>query len=417
MRSIDVAVIGAGFAGLTAARALRDGGADVLVLEAQDEPGGRVRTILHADGFSYEEGGQFFCRDMTHVCALVERFGLTRRDVRKDAGIVAMLGGQRKLLETDFLEQGFFRMIFEDDPTFPGSLGDWVQSLGLDAEAVAMMKSGCEEVMGRPIEELSFRSTLDCLSRFESFENTMEYCCVEGLGTLAGLMARDLGESFKANTPVTSVDRTDGLFHLTTPKGMIAAKMLVYAASPVVLRRIAWKAPQDQWLNQQSSLFVASKMRKFVLRYDRAFWRGSDFGWLGQTDRPSGLSVMDCSDLADKLCVLAVFCGGTAAMALEGLSDEAALAKVMDVIEPILGPGVRNPVTVVQTNWTDHPWVGGGYATWPKPWDTADPWAPMRVSHDGLHFTGAELASAYPGFIEGAIRAGHETAARIHDGG
>ena len=354
---------------------------------------------------------------MTHVCALVERFGLTRRDVRKDAGIVAMLGGQRKLLETDFLEQDFFRMIFEADPSFPGSLGDWVQSLGLDAEAVAMMKSGCEEVMGRPIEELSFRSTLDCLSRFESFENTMEYCCVEGLGTLAGLMARDLGESFKANTPVTSVDRTDGLFHLTTPKGMIAAKMLVYAASPVVLRRIAWRAPQDQWLNQQSSLFVAGKMRKFVLRYDRAFWRGSDFGWLGQTDRPSGLSVMDCSDLADKLCVLAVFCGGTAAMALEGLSDEAALAKVMDVIEPILGPVVRNPVTVVQTNWTDHPWVGGGYATWPKPWDTADPWAPMRVSHDGLHFTGAELASAYPGFIEGAIRAGHETAARIHDGG
>jgi monoamine oxidase len=41
----------------------------------------------------------------------------------------------------------------------------------------------------------------------------------------------------------------------------------------------------------------------------------------------------------------------------------------------------------------------------------------MRASHDDLHFTGAELASVYPGFIEGAIRAGHETAARIHDGG
>ena len=212
MRTVDAVVIGAGFAGLTAARALQSGGADVLVLEAQDEPGGRVRTIIHSDGFAYEKGGQFFCRDMTHVCALVERFGLTRRDVRKDAGIVAMLGGQRKLLETDFLEQDFFRMIFEADPSLPGSLGDWVQSLGLDAEAVAMMKSGCEEVMGRPIEQLSFRSTLDCLSRFESFENTMEYCCVEGLGTLAGLMAMDLGESFKANTPVTSVDRKDRLF-------------------------------------------------------------------------------------------------------------------------------------------------------------------------------------------------------------
>lgn len=410
-------MIGAGFAGLTTARALRDGGADVLVLEAQEEPGGRVRTIRHADGVAYEKGGQFFCRDMTNVCALVEKYGLTRRDVRKDAGIVAMLGGQRKLLKTDFLEQGFFKMIFEADPEFAGSLGDWVQSLGLDAEAVAMMKSGCEEVMGRPIEELSFRSTLDCLSRFESFENTMEFCCVEGLGTLAGLMARDLGESFEANMPVTSVDRKDGVFHVATPGGMIAATKIVYAASPVVLGRIDWQSPQDQWLNQHATHFVAGKMRKFVLRYDKAFWRGTDFGWLGQTDSPSGLSVMDCSDLADKLCVLAVFCGGSAATALEGLSDEAALARVMDTITPMLGSGVRNPVTVVQTNWTDHPWVGGGYATWPKPWDTSDPWAPMRVSHDGLHFTGAELASAYPGFIEGAVRAGHETAARINQDG
>jgi monoamine oxidase len=417
MRAVDAVVIGAGFAGLTTARALRDGGADALVLEAQNEPGGRVRTIYLPDGVAYETGGQFFCRDMTHVCALVETFGLTRRDLRKDPGIVAMLGGQRKNLTTDFLEHGFFKMIFEADPSFPGSLGDWVQSLGLDAEAVAMMKSGCEEVMGRPIEELSFRSTLDCLSRFESFENTMEYCCVEGLGTLAGLMARDLGTNFKANTPVTSVDRKDGLFHLTTPHGMIAARKIVYAASPVVLRQIDWKAPKDQWLNEQSARFVAGKMRKIVLRYAKAFWRGSDFGWLGQTDSPSGLSVMDCSDLTDQLCVLTVFCGGTAAMALEGLSDSAALAKVMDIIEPMLGPGVRNPITVVQTNWTDHPWVGGGYATWPKPWHTADPWAPMRTSHDGLHFTGAELASAYPGFIEGAIRAGHETAARVQQEG
>jgi monoamine oxidase len=39
------------------------------------------------------------------------------------------------------------------------------------------------------------------------------------------------------------------------------------------------------------------------------------------------------------------------------------------------------------------------------------------VSHHGLHFTGAKLTAAYPGFIEGAVRAGHETAARIHQEG
>jgi monoamine oxidase len=326
---------------------------------------------------------------------------------------VAILGGRRKVLETDFLEHHFVENFFKADAHRPGSLGDWVKSLGLDAEAVAMIKSGCEEVMGRPIEELSFRSTFECLSKIESFENTMEYCCVEGLGTLAGLMAKHLGDGFRANSPVSAVDRKNGLFHLSTPNGTIAAKRILYAASPVVLRQVDWTAPQDQWLKQQPDLFVAGKMRKIVLRYETAFWRGSDFGWLGQTDSPSGLSVMDCSDTNDRLCVLAVFCGGTAAIAMEGLSEDAVLAKIMDIIEPMLGPKARKPVTVVQTNWTDHPWVGGGYATWPKPWTAADPWKLMRASHDGLFFTGAELAPAYPGFIEGAVRAGRETAARI----
>ncbi len=117
-------------------------------------------------------------------------------------------------------------------------------------------------------------------------------------------------------------------------------------------------------------------MRKIVLRHETAFWRGSDFGWLGQTDSPSGLSAID-------------------------------------MVEPLTGPKAPSPVTAAQTNWTDHPWVGGGYATWPKPWTTDDPWKPMRASHDGPCFTGTELAPAFPGFIEGAVRAGRESAARL----
>ena len=57
--------------------------------------------------------------------------------------------------------------------------------------------------------------------------------------------------------------------------------------------------------------------------------------------------------------------------------------------------------------------MGGGYATWPRPWTAEDPWAAMRETHDGLFFAVSELAAAYPGFIEGAVRSGREVAARI----
>jgi monoamine oxidase len=338
-KTTDVAIIGAGFAGLSAAHALRAGGASVLLLEAQEQAGGRVQTIRHADGHAYGKGGQFYCSDMTRICKAVEDHGLSRREVRKLPGVVAMLGGQRKLLETDFLEHDFFAMVFDADPQQPGSLLDWALSLGLSDERVAMIRSGCEEVIGRPIEELSFRSTLDCLSRFETFENTMEYSCVEGMGTLAGRMAAALGDRFLADAPVMAVDRRNGLFHLSTPQGRVEARRVIFAAGPVVLSRIDWRSPQDQWLRQVPDQFVSGKMVKIVMRYDSAFWIGSDFGWLGQIDAPAGLSVMEASDAAGGMDALAVFCGGTAATELDGLSEAATLARVLDLIEPLLGPG------------------------------------------------------------------------------
>lgn len=413
--TVDVAIIGAGFSGLSSALALRDGGTRVLLLEAQDVPGGRVKTVVHADGHAYEKGGQFFARYMTHLCDLVARYGLNRRKVRKRPGAVAILNGRRKVFDDDVPELGFFDLLFSEgtDPNQPGSLLDWALAQGLEEDAFRMFQTGCEEITGRTLGELSFRSVHDCLSRFESLENSNEFACREGLGTLAGLMARDLGPDFRANSPVSAVDRRDGLFHLTTPQGIVSAHQVIFAAGPAVLGNVDWTAPQDAWLRDHSRHFVAGKMIKVVLRYDTAFWLDSDFGSAGQTDDPLGFSVMDASDPDGGPECLAAFCGGTAAMVMEGLSEPQVLAKVMDILEPMLGPRVRHPVTVVQTNWTDHRWVGGGYDTWARPWEGEDPWAPLRADHSGLHFAVSELAAAYPGLIEGACRRGREVADRI----
>ncbi len=415
MTIVDVAIIGAGFSGLSAALALREGGKSILVLEAQDAPGGRVKTVIHADGRAYEKGGQFFARYMTHLCDLIARYGLTQSKVRKVPGGVAILNGQRKVYGAEFDALGFFDLMFAEgaDPHFPGSLLDWALAQGLDGDDLAGFRTGCEEIMGRPIDELSFRSVHDCLGRFEYFADMNEFACREGLGTLARLIAKDLGPAFRPNAPVSELDRHDGIFHLTTLQGTATARQVIFAAGPAVLGNVDWKAPEDAWLRNHSRHFVAGKMIKIVLRYDSAFWLGSDFGNAGQTDNPAGFSVMDASDPDGGLEVLAAFCGGTAAMVMEGLSEDQVLARVLDIMEPMLGPKVRHPVSVVQANWTNHPWVGGGYDTWARPWDNDDPWAPLRAGHAGLHFSISELAPEYPGLIEGACRRGREVADRI----
>ncbi|MGA8333567.1 MAG: FAD-dependent oxidoreductase, partial [Solirubrobacteraceae bacterium] len=70
-----VIVVGAGFAGLTAADALARAGVEVDVLEARDRVGGRVWSVPFADGV-VERGAEFILPHDRTVIAVAERLGL-----------------------------------------------------------------------------------------------------------------------------------------------------------------------------------------------------------------------------------------------------------------------------------------------------------------------------------------------------
>src|SRR5687768_17517369 len=72
---VDVAVVGAGFAGLAAAAALRATGASVVVLEARDRPGGRVWT-REIGGARFDLGGQWIGPGQERLAALARRLGV-----------------------------------------------------------------------------------------------------------------------------------------------------------------------------------------------------------------------------------------------------------------------------------------------------------------------------------------------------
>ena len=73
----DVIVVGAGLAGLAAARDLARGGADVVVLEARDRVGGRVEQVSVDGGRPVQLGGELIGTAHTAYLGLVEELGLT----------------------------------------------------------------------------------------------------------------------------------------------------------------------------------------------------------------------------------------------------------------------------------------------------------------------------------------------------
>ncbi len=73
----DLVVLGAGLAGLSAARDLVRGGADVLVLEARNRVGGRVEQVTLDDGRIVQLGGEVIGNSHTAYQELVAELGLT----------------------------------------------------------------------------------------------------------------------------------------------------------------------------------------------------------------------------------------------------------------------------------------------------------------------------------------------------
>src|SRR5262245_35674527 len=94
----EVVVIGAGFAGMAAARDLRDAGRSAMVLEARDRMGGRTRSAgIPGTGVWAEYGGMFFSRaTQPHLAAEIERYGIAVSEPSKETQLAWIRGDERR---------------------------------------------------------------------------------------------------------------------------------------------------------------------------------------------------------------------------------------------------------------------------------------------------------------------------------
>jgi monoamine oxidase len=366
----DVVIVGAGWAGLTAAKELRQGGFEPLVLEARPVAGGRIRTDRSTLSVPFDDGAAWVhsyldnAGDAVHPVSermLESRIAHTETDLTSKLYIDGRLATPAELLEYhEALEHQELRLAR-------------AAALDVDVAASTVTKAST------PIERLaeSNLGPLDMgqsLSKMSSKDTGRQV--MTGRDALANqdeVLKAMVGEvPVRTDTPVTRIKRLAGGFELTTAQGeVVRAKRLLLTVSTGILAsgKIEFDPPLPKWKTDAIGQLPMGVLNKVALEFDGNIFQDGDGNpipadaWVMQADSAPGAEPMAFLMRPGGADVAVGFVGGDEALKTERLSDALTVKRATDKLQNMFGGDVASRVTGYKvTRWSQDPWTLGSYS-------------------------------------------------------
>ncbi len=438
-------MVGAGFAGLTAARALRRGGKSVVVLEARDRVGGRVWTQQLADGTSVDRGGAWLAPGHDAAFTLAGELGVSTYRTWSD-GFHLLIDGDRirryrglipKISPLAVISIALAQLKIDLTAKRVPLEAPWSarRAKAWDAQTVAswLERSGIRTAIGQRLFEMALRglfttdlaevSLLDLLFLVRAHGSTTTLFSVEGgsqenlieggAGMIAQRMGEDLGDALVLEAPVRSITEQAGGIVVHSEGVAVRASDVVVAVPPALVLEIFFEpglSPERRRLYQQA---VAGKETKTVAIYDEPFWRAE--GLSGQSAGPGSPAevTIDASPSHGGHGALASFTFGPVAQRLEAINPDERRNAFLRELVGRFGPKAKSPLELVETVWWNEPWTRGCSMAHFPPGVLTRSGALLREPSGRVHWAGTETATTSHGAIDGAIRSGLRAADAI----
>ncbi len=440
----DIVIIGAGYAGIAAAKKLHETVKDFIVLEARDRIGGRTLTEVIECGAIIDFGAAWIGPTQYHVWNWVKETNTETFDTY-DTGknilsyknkISTYKGVIPKIDPISLIDLGLAinkinklskQIPIENPWTHPKAkewdsmtMHTWMQKNLHTKKSRHLFDIGIQTVFGAEASEISFLHALfychsgDNMDALISIQNGAQQTILKnGTQGLLKKITLPFEDNIRLNQPVRRIEQDSTGVTVFSDDLIVKAGKCILAVPPVLIDRIQFHPILPQ---QKAQLFqrmpMGAAMKCFVI-YKTPFWRKNGFSGQIVSDEFPVKVTFDVGNKDDEFGKLLVFVEGNDARNFIDLPAEQRKKLVLNKLVKFFGQEAAQPLQYIDKCWTEEEWTRGCYVGLMTPNTMTQFGDKIRTTFQHIHFAGTETAVKWNGYLDGAIESGYRSADEV----
>ncbi len=439
----DVAVVGGGISGLWAGIQLARRGQSVVVLEAGDQPGGRVRNLDIA-GTIAEAGGEWVAPYQTRILELIKSLGLETFPTFTEGATILNFGGEQTrfdglippLSDADVADitqaittlDAMARQVPLDAPQDAPQAAEWdaqtVQNW-LDANVHAagartLLEIGLGGPLGGNPRSVSLLNLLFLIHSHESIVTLLsieggaqDSRVVGGTQRITDALAAELGDRVLVDAPVRLIEQSEKGVQLTTERGRFHAGRAIVAVPPTVTNQIRFDPPLPATRAQFAQRAPMGWEIKCFAAYPTPFWRDAGLSGIVNSDTGPFHACFDNSPPGGTPGVLYALVEADDAREWGPKPLAERRAAVLQHFAAFFGEQALDPIDYVEADWAAEPWIRGCASMFLGPGVMTEYPDAVRAPIGRVHWAGTETATVTYGSMNGGLLAAERAVAEV----